>query len=260
MQWQGLRVAPNTGVVKGIAQTAVAGTGAPVSVKIMGTTITCRLARGVTIAVGDIVAGVRVGGEILILARMHAAAPSAPPDGSANNYPPPPEGFSRTGQVTFFPVETRSYHTGPGADGWRFDTDDLFQGEWGGDIFDGVAFYGTAPRSLAGAVVLSARLRMKRVSGGSSSARKPDIYRYAENTRPSGAPTRTGSGTLGPSLSVNDVDNFQIPNQLAQDLVDGLAGGLGIWVSDNTMPQVRLAGRAKYSGSMALTIDWTRIS
>jgi len=256
MEWQGLRVAPNTSVVKGIAQGTVSGT-STVSVKIMGTVITCRALRGITTAAGDIVAGVRVGGEILILGRMHASAPSTP---ESSGYPPPPEGFSRTGQITFFPVETRSYHTGPGADGWRFDTDDLLQSEWGGDLFDGVAFYGSAPRSLAGAVVTLARLRMKRVPGGDASARKPEIYRYAENTRPSGAPTRTGSATLGPNLSVNETDTFTLPNALAQDLVDGLAGGLGIWVSDDTQPHVRLAGRAKYSSSMALTIDWTRIS
>jgi hypothetical protein len=258
MEWSGLRVAPRTSVVKGIAQTAVAGTGAPVSVKIMGATIVCRLMRGVTIAVGDIVAGVRVGGEILILGRMHTAAPSAPPDGTG--YPPQPEGLSRTGQITFFPVETRSYHTGPGPNGWRFDTDDLLQSEWGGDLFTGCAFYGSAPRSLAGAVVTLARLKMKRVAGGDSSARKPEFYRIAESTRPSGAPTRTGSGTLGPNLSVNEVELFTLPNALAQDIVDGISGGIGIWVADDSQPHVRLAGRGKYSSSMALTIDWNRIS
>jgi len=257
MEWQGLRVSPRTSVIKGIAQGTVSGS-ATVSVKIMGTVIVCRALRGITTAAGDIVAGVRVGGEILILGRMLSAAPSAPPE--ANGYPPPPEGASRSGQSVFLPVETRSYHTGPGPNAWRFDTDDLLQSEWGGDLFTGCAFYGSAPRALAGAVVTLARLKMKRVAGGDSPARKPEVYRIADNTRPSGAPTRTGSGTLGPNLSVNEVDTLTLPNALAQDIVDGLAGGIGIWVSDDSQPHVRLAGRGRYSSSMVLTLDWTRIS
>jgi len=257
MEWSGLRVSPRTNVVKGIAQGAVSGNSV-VSVKIMGAIIVCRALRGITTAAGDIVAGVRVGGEILILGRMHTSAPSAPSE--ANGYPPQPEGASRSGQSVFLPVETRSYHTGPGPNAWRFDTDDLFQSEWAGDLFTGCAFYGAAPRSLTGAVVTLARLKMKRVAGGDGSARKPELYRIAENKRPSGAPTRTGSGTLGPNLSVNEVDTFTLPNQLGQDIVDGFAGGIGIWVADDSQPHVRLAGRGRYSSSMILTLDWIRTS
>jgi len=256
VKWSGLRVAPSTGVVKGIAQGTVSGT-STVSVKIMGAVVTCRAARGLTTAAGDIVAGVRVGGEILILARMHASAPSAPPD---IDYPPQPEGFSRTGQLTLFPVETRSYKAGPGDDKWRFDTDDLLQSEWDAMLYTGCAFYGSAPRSLAGAVVTLCRVKLKRVAGGDSSARRPEFYRVSETTRPAGAPTRTGSGMLGPNLSVNETDTFTMPTQFGQDLVDGVCGGLSIWVADDSQPHVRLAGRSKYSSSMALILDWQRIS
>lgn len=256
MKWSGVRIEPATAMVKGIAQGGVSGT-STVSVKIMGTVVTCRAIRGITVAAGDIVAGIRVGGEILILGRMHAAAPSAPTEA---DYPPPPEGLSRSGQLTVFPVETRSYKTGPGPDGWRSDTTDLLQSEWGGDLYTGCAFYGSAPRSLAGAVVTLCRVKLKRVEGGSDGARRPEFYRVAEMTRPSGAPTRTGSGMLGPNLSVNETNTFTMPTQFGQDLVDGLAGGLSIWVADDSQPHVRLAGRSKWSSSMQLILDWQRIS
>jgi hypothetical protein len=250
MDFAGLRVPDNSLIVRGIAQGGVSGT-KTVTVKFDGNDTTCLALRDITTAAGDIVIGLRLPGQIIIIGRLFASAPSAPDEGSVI---PPIEGYSRTGTTVFQPVETRSYRSS----GWRSDTDDLLQSDWGGDDYIGAAFYAGAMRSLAGATVTRVTIKLKRVSGGSSGDRAPIFRQVTESTKPSGAPTLTGSTQTGPSLGENETDTFTLPDSWGQALVDGTIGGLGI--KDTGGVHVRLAGRSRWSPSMTLSIEWERVS
>jgi hypothetical protein len=251
MDFEGVRVPQNSVVVRGIAQGAVTA-GKTVTVSFAGNSVVCLAARDLTTATGDVVIGLREPGQITIIARLCAAAPSAPDSGTGI---PAPESYSVSGDLVVYPVETRSYRSG----GWRTDMDDLLQGEWGGNIYTGCAFYGTTPLSLSGATVTTATIMMKRIAGGSSSSSTPTLWQITESTKPTGAPTR-GSSITGPDLSVNEANTFTIPTAWGQALVDGTVGGLGIYVPSSGDPHVRLAGRDVYSPSMVLTLSWTRIT
>jgi len=76
-------------------------------------------------------------------------------------------------------------------------------------------------------------------------------------TKPAGAPTRTSS-TTGPHLAVGATNNaFVVPTSWAQAMVDGSAGGLGVYDSSGS-PYMRFAGRSSWSAAWTLTIRWTR--
>jgi len=251
VDFEGIRVPQDSVVVRGIATGAVTA-GKTVDVSFAGTTVTCLAARDLTTATGDVVIGLRQPGQIVIVARLFATAPSAPDSGTGI---PAPESYSVGSDLVVYPVETRSYRSG----GWRTDMDDLLQGEWGGQIYTGCAFYGTTPRSLSGATVTAATIMVKRVPGGSSSSRTATLWQITESTKPSGAPTR-GSSTTGPTLDENETDTFTIPTAWGQAIVDGTVGGLGIYVPSSSDPHVRLAGRDRWSPSMVLTLSWTRVT
>jgi hypothetical protein len=252
MDFAGVRVSPGSTVVRGIAQGAVTA-GKTVTVRIAGTDVVCLAARDLTTAAGDIVVGLRQPGQVVILARLFASAPSAPDESTGI---PTPEPSTRSGTLTVKPKETRSYRSG----GWRNDMDDLFQSVWGGDVYTGCAFYGTSPRSLAGSTVTGIRLKLKRLRGGDSSPRTPTLWKVTQSSRPAGAPTRTGSSTDGPLLSVNETNDFALPVAWGQALVDGTIGGLAIYVPTDSDPHVKLAGRGSWAYSMIINIDWTRTS
>lgn len=148
---------------------------------------------------------------------------------------------------------------------WRTDlgpvnTADTYQGRYSGSSFGrmtGCAFYGSTPRSLAGATVTRATIRVRRLSSGDYAARTATLRLVSQSTRPSGAPTLNET-TSGPSLAVNATnDAFVIPNSWAQAMVDGTRGGLAISISADT-PYIRLAGRASWSAAWTLTINWRR--
>src|SRR5207344_1949867 len=105
----------------------------------------------------------RIGGRVIITAKIWTAAPTAP-DPEQQTPPPAPEPTYRTGKLVILPVETRSYRPNWG---WRTDNDDVYQGEYGNNgNHKGCAFYGNKPRSLAGSTVTSANIKVKRVSAG----------------------------------------------------------------------------------------------
>ena len=66
-----------------------------------------------------------------------------------------------------------------------------------------------------------------------------------------------GGGTTGPRLAWGESNtHFGISNAMAQGLVDGTWGGLGIHIAGST-PYVILSGLSAYGGSGALTIKWS---
>ncbi len=240
------------GIPSGVGTAVGAAADGLVTVTVNGVDVQMLAARDVSFAAGDPVAFVRAGGVWVAMCRTGTAAP--PPPLSPPPPPPPPKPVTVTGSKTFTPVETRSRQGSK----WRTDNDDVYQGQYGGNgTHTGCAFYGNGPRSLAGATVTSARVKLRRRNAGGITAAQDTTFRLVtQRTRPSGAPT-LGSSTDGPNLAWGQSTTFTIPTSWAQAMVDGTAGGLAIFESDGS-PYVILDGRSHYSSAFALTINYSR--
>lgn len=238
------------GTLTGVA-TAAKSSGT-VTVDVGGYTVTALANRDVTFAAGDLVIITKVGSQWHVLTRYGTAAITDPPISEPAPNPKPP---TTTGTLVVAPVETRSYRT---SFGWRTDNTDVYQGEYGGNgNHTGAVFYGTKLRSLTGATVTDAKVRVRRVPGGMYAAQTTTIRLMTNVTRPAGAPTLT-STTTGPSLAVGATnDAFDVPNSWVQEMVNGTAGGLAFFDADGS-PYVRFAGRGSWSPAFTLTVDWQR--
>lgn len=222
------------------------------TVGINGTDTVVQAARDTTFAAGDRVLVQRVGAVWVAVCRLDTAATADQPE---NATPPPAKPSTVTGTLTVAPVETRSYRSS----GWRTDNADVYQGEYGGNgNHTGCAFYGSKPRSLSGATVTGASIKVRRPSkGGGASAQSTTLRLVTQATRPGGAPT-LGSSTTGPRLKWGQTDNsFDIPTSWAQAMVDGTAGGLAVFDSGGS-PYVILAGKGTWSAAFTLSIRWSR--
>lgn len=209
-----------------------------------------QVARDLTVAVGDVLILQRIGSQWFAIGRAYTAAP-LPTD---NETAPPPKPVTTSGTLVVAPVETRSYRSG----GWRTDNTNVYQGAYGsGGNHTGAVFYGRKPRSLSGATVTSARIRVRRSSGGGIIAPQSTTMRLVtQSTRPGGAPTLTSS-TAGPSLARGASTTFAVPDAWAQAMVDGTAGGIGFFDAEGS-PYVIFDGRGSWSPAFTLTINWTR--
>jgi hypothetical protein len=232
--------------------------------------ITARVVSGLTVAAGDPILILRRGSTYWVIASLAAApiVPPTPPDPEDDNPPdtgdsaPPPKPVVTTGSLVCHPVATSTYRDG----GWRTDigsstSADTYQGRYAGSGFgrnSGFAFYGSKPRTLSGATVTKATLRLRRLSSGDYAGRAPTLRLVTESTRPSGSPTLHESLT-GPSLKVGDETTYTLPDSWGQALVDGTRGGIGMVISSDT-PYIRLAGRASWSAAWTLTLYWRRSS
>lgn len=233
--------------------TAVKSSGT-VMLKVGAKVVSAQCPRDLTVAAGDTVSVLVIGSAYWVLQRYFTASTGVTdPSGSDE---PPAAPSSRSGTNTFLPTRTLSWRDTFG--GWRNDNDSIYQGEYGGaGNHIGCAFYGSQVKTLTGATVLSARIKARRMAGGNFAAATTTLGHITESSKPSGMPTFGGSFT-GPHLAVGATDtSIAIDTGLAQSLVDGTYGGLGIHISGST-PYVRLAGLSDYSGSFALTISWTR--
>jgi len=241
-----------SGVPSGVGIAKAAKLSGLLTVTVAGVDTVMQAARDVTFAAGDRVAFVRAGGIWVAVCRLDTGTVADQPD---NPPPPPPKPVTVTGTKVFTPVETRSYRSTVFV-GWRGDNDDLYQGQYGGQgLHRGCAFYGSGPRSLAGATVTAASIKMRRKSsGGITAAQDTTLWLVTNKTRPSGAPTLTSS-TDGPNLRWGQSTAVTIPTSWAQAMVDGTAGGLAIAASS---PYVILDGRSHYSASFQLTVKWSR--
>jgi len=253
----GVRVElPPSLIVEGIAQGTVQAD-KTVTVKIRGTNVVCRADRALVTAAGDRVYGLRSNQQIVIVGRLHTVAPEPPEEEQAP--PPAPEPSVRTGKLTIAPVETRSYRPNWG---WRGDNDDVYQGEYGNNgNHKGCIFYGNKPRSLAGAEITSATMKVRRVAAGDYANRTSVLRRLAHKTRPAGDPTLISGEINGPTLAVGETDTYGLQISWAQDLVDGAGGcgGFALFDSDGA-PYMRLAGRGAWSSAFVLTLEWRRVT
>lgn len=220
--------------------------------EINGQSVTVMCARGLTPAVNDVLLVEQVGTSWFAVDAVDVTA-GAPPADSA---PPPPPTVS-TGTLTVTPVETRSYRSGS-VTGWRTDDDDVYQGQYGGwGNHTGCAFYGTKPRSLAGATVTGATFRVRMEQIGSYPPGAATMRLMTNATRPGGAPTLTSTAT-GPQLAQGATeDRFPVPVAWAQAMVDGTAGGIAFFTASGS-PYLRMAGRGSWSAAFTLSISWRR--
>jgi len=232
-----------SGALLGMATAAASAS--TVTVDVGGQVITCGTLRGITIAQYDPVLVIRVGSRWIVIGRIANATPGS---GNASDDSPV---ASTAGTAVFAPVETRSWRGS-----WRTDTTSVYQGEYSYGNHTGCAFYGGAPRALAGATVTSAAVYVKRLAAGTYAAQTTTLRKITESTRPAGAPTVSDSAT-GPSLAVGAEASVVIPTAWAQALVDGTIGGLGIYEADGS-PYVRLAGLGEFSPAWTMTINWSR--
>jgi hypothetical protein len=233
-----------------LATATAAKSGGFVTALIGDTTVSVRVARDLPVAQNDLLIVNKIGSQWVAIQRFFETAVS-PPDNPVAPPPKPPA----TGTLVITPVETRSYRPNYG---WRSDNDDVYQGQYGGQgNHTGMAFYGSKARSIAGATVTSARIRVRRVSGGTYAPQATTMRLSSHRTRPAGAPS-LGSSTSGPSLAVGATnDSFGIPVSWAQDMVDGGSGSLAFFDGDGS-PYVRFAGRGSWSPAFTLTIRWQR--
>ncbi|MCM1972337.1 hypothetical protein [Streptomyces sp. G1] len=236
-----------------------------------GIQIAVRTVTGLTVAAGDQLLIIRHGSVYWAVA-VTAAAPAVPPppppppeddDTDAGDTAPAPKPTVTTGKLVVSPVATATYRDGK----WRTDigptnSADTFQGKYGGSSFGrntGCAFYGSKPRTLAGATVTRATIKVRRLSAGDFAARTPTLRLVTQSTRPSGAPTLNET-TSGPSLEVGETASaFVIPDSWAQAMVDGSRGGIAMSIGSNS-PYIRFAGRGSWSAAWTLTIYWRRSS
>lgn len=239
-----------SGAVLATATGALSGSTVPTTVAGVPTVV--QVVRGLTVAAGDVLVVQRIGAEWFAVGRAFVAA-TTPPDGA--QAAPNPRPTVTTGTLVVSPVETRSWRP---SYGWRDDNTDVYQGEYGGwGNNTGCAFYGNKPRSLAGATVTDAKIRVRRLTAGTYAAQSTTLRLVTERTRPSGAPTLNNT-TSGPSLAVGATNNaFDVPTGWVQAMVDGTYGGLAIYESDGS-PYVRLAGRGSWGAAFTLTIKWRR--
>ena len=224
-----------------------------VSVLIGDVTTNVMINRDLTVGAGDRVVVNKINGQWVAVCRVDTAAVTLPDNPSA----PPPKPPVTNGSKTFTPVETRSYRT---TYGWRTDNADVYHGEWGSwGNHTGCVFYGSAPRSLAGATVTSASIKVARPSDnpGQAYAATANVMRLMTNkTRPSGTVTLTSS-TAGPLLKSGATTTFTIPDSWAQAMVDGTAGGLAFFDADGS-PYVIFSGKGRSASAFTLTIKYTR--
>lgn len=258
------------GSLVGAALTASSGGACQANVG--GIRITARVVAGLTVAAGDALLIARTGSVYWVHAVLQPGPTLVPPlpdpvdsDPVANkgDSAPDPKPATTTGTLVCTPVVTSTWRDGH----WRTDigsstSADTYQGRYGGSSYgrnSGFAFYGSKPRSLSGATVTKATLKLRRLSAGDFAKRTPTLRLVTQASRPSGFPTINESAS-GPSLAVNHTTtSFAIPKSWAQKMVDGDRGGLAIFIaSDN--PYIRLAGRSSWSAAWTLTISWRRSS
>lgn len=232
-----------------LATATAAKSGATVTALVNGAVTTVSVARDLTVASGDVIVVTKVGSQWFALGRAYAAAPTSP----INQPGPPAQPTGVTGSLVVSPVETRSYRNGA----WRTDNTHVYQGSYGGaGNHTGAVFYGSAPRSLAGATVLSATAQVRRESGGAFAAQATTMRLMVDSTRPAGTVTLT-STDAGPSLAVGRSATFAVPTAWVQSMVDGTAGGLAFLDADGS-PYVVFAGSADWGPAWTLTINWQR--
>lgn len=227
--------------------------GSTTTAVIDGVTTVIQVARDLTVAVGDVLFVSRYGSQWFALGRAFSSAPVLAEDN--DTAPDPATAGGSGGVLSIAPVSTGSWN----GTRWRTDNDDVYQGSYGGGgNHTGAVFYGTKPRSLAGATVLSATMHVRRLARGLSFTVQPStMWLVTDLSRPSGAPA-LGSSSAGPALDLNETDtSFDLPTSWVQQMVDGTAGGIGFFDADGS-PFLVFAGRGAWGAAFTMTVRWIR--
>lgn len=231
-----------------LATATAAKAGSTVAALVNGQSTTVQVARDLAVASGDVIIVEKIGSQWFALGRAYASAPTAP----VNQSPPASQPGSVAGTNVFAPVETRTYESS-----WRTDNTHVYQGSYGGSgNRTGCVFYGAAPRSLAGATVLSAAFQVRRQSGGAYAAQASTMYLMTQATKPAGAPT-LGPNTAGPTLAVGAQGGFLVPTSWVQAMVDGTSGGLAFFTAAAS-PYIVFSGIGDWAPAFSLTVNWQR--
>lgn len=238
-----------------LATATAAKSGSTVTANIAGTVTVVQVARDLTVAAGDVLIVNKVGAgtrsQWFAIGRAFTAAPADVDP--AGNLPLQPVYPTAYGTLVVAPTYTGTYRDGA----WLTAGGDVQQGVYGGaGNATGAAYYGVKPQALAGATVLGARVSVTRLTGGDPTAQTATLQRITEATFDGGAPTLAAS-TTGPAMAAGDTVDFAIPTAWGQAIVDGTAGGLGVFDADG-VPYMRFAGRAAAAPAWLLSIDWTR--
>jgi hypothetical protein len=228
-------------------------TGSTTTAIIDGVPTTIQVARDLTVASGDVLMVTRFGSQWFAVARGFTAAPAA----VENDTAPDPKPAVIYGTTAVSPPDTGSWN----GLAWRTDTTDVYQGVRGtSGNHIGAVFYGSKLTSLAGTVVDSATVMIRRVAAGQGyGTPTPTMRLITDLSRPVGAPTLS-STTTGPVLSVGQTDTaFSVPAAWVQAMVDGTAGGIGFYNAAGT-PFVAFAGRGTWTPAFTLTVNWSRVT
>lgn len=245
----GVPALPTT--LKALAITAK--TGSTCTADVGGVQTTIEVARDLSVSAGDGLLITRSGNTWYAIARTGTAAPAVVASDEAPD--PPKVPTVQVGRLVVPPNGLGSYRGGT----YRDDTSHIIQGNYGGwGNNTGAVFYGNKPRSLSGATVTAASIRIRRLSQGGTAAKQQMTLRLVtERFRTGSTPTLTSS-TSGPSLAWGQtVDSFAIPTSWAQAMVDGTAGGIAIFVSGGS-PYIITAGKGDWGPAWTMTIAWTR--
>lgn len=195
-------------------------------------------------------------GDWIIVGKQGTYTPPAPPPTQA---PPPPAVNYYTASVV--PVSTGSYRGG-----WRSDTSDLFQGDYTGrGINTGAAFYGDQIVGLGANLAwpVGITLTTQRIGGGSFASVSPTLITIGDRY-PAGAPSGLAS-TAGVGLTIGATGTQLLPGSVTTGaptgmvlaLMNGTAGGLGIYVASTT-PYCGWAGLGTWGAAMSLSISYYR--
>lgn len=207
--------------------------------------IVCRALLGTTYAVDDVVMVARDGTGSFVVGKMGSAAP--PP---VVENPPAVKLVKRT--ATILPTFTDTYRSGR----W-LGTGEISQGDWGSYGWkQGAAYYGRQLAALDADLTKSrsATLYYYRQSGGVFGAQAPTVWTLSGNRKPSGGPSRLTSA-VADSVAVNRAESWKLPTGMLDELLDGTAGGLGIYVASSS-PYIVLSGRQDYAKAFALAVTY----
>lgn len=127
-------------------------------------------------------------------------------------------------------------------DGWRVDSDDVYQGQWSTTYghYRGLWIFNDASirATLAGQEIISVRLRMTRrdTTHGSAAAGIPTVRLHNYGAEPtSGTPTYiAGSSNHGASFVRGQADWCELSPAWGEALRDGSARGLGVYTTSNS--------------------------
>ncbi|MFJ4551102.1 hypothetical protein ACIP4X_18055 [Streptomyces sp. NPDC088817] len=256
-----------------VALAATASASGACLADVAGIRVTVRVPPHLTIAAQQNILILRRGSAYWAIAVLPAAPavppPPPPPDDSPpvdrGDPAPAPKPVVTTGTLVCPPVATSTWRDGK----WRTDigsstSTDTYQGRYSGSGFgrnSGFAFYGSKPRSLAGATVTKATVKLRRLTSGDYARRTPTLRLVTQPTRPGSFPT-VNETTAGPALGAQGQvspweTTFELPTSWGQSMVNGSRGGLCITVASDD-PYIRLAGRDSWSAAWTLTLYWRR--